>query len=61
MESQTIFNLSNKEVIVYLLQKKWNIINDQSNASYDTKVLKSNNLCDYNSVYIIISGKFKSK
>ena len=41
--------------------RKWNIINDQSNASYDvgneiiynTKVFKSN-FCDYNDAYILV-------
>ena len=39
--------------------RKWNIVNDQSNADYDvgngsiynTEVIKSN-LCDYNDAYI---------
>ena len=44
--------------------RKWNIVNDQSNANYDvgneiiynTEVLKSN-LCDYNDAYILVRGK----
>ena len=43
--------------------KKWNTVNDQSNANYNavnkmtdnTKVLKSN-LCDYNDVQVLIKG-----
>ena len=43
--------------------RKWNIVNDQSNANYDVgneliynaKVLKSN-LCDYDDAYILIMG-----
>ena len=43
--------------------RKWNIVNDQSNANYDvgneiiynTEVLKSN-LCDYNDAYILVRG-----
>ena len=43
--------------------RKWNIVNGQSNASYDvgnkisynTEVLKSN-LCDYNDAYILVRG-----
>ena len=45
------------------MTRKWNIVNDQSNANYnvgneiiyDTEVLKSN-LCDYNDAYILVRG-----
>ena len=45
------------------MSRKWNIINDQSNASYDvgneiiynTEVLKYR-LCDYNDAYILVKG-----
>ena len=46
------------------MTRKWNnIVNDQSNASYDvgnkisynTQALKSN-LCDYNDAYILVRG-----
>ena len=45
------------------MTRKWNIINDQSNANYNagneiiynTEVLKSN-LCDYNDAYILVEG-----
>ena len=45
------------------MTRKWNIINNQSNANYDvgheitynTKVLKSS-LCDYNDASSIVSG-----
>ena len=43
--------------------RKWNIVNDQSNADYDvgneiidnTEVLKSN-LCNYSDTYILLRG-----
>ena len=43
------------------MTRKWNIVNDQTNANYDvgndiiynTEVLKSN-LCDYNDAYILV-------
>ena len=43
--------------------RKWNIVNDQSNANYDvgneiiyhTEVLKSN-LCDFNDTNILVTG-----
>ena len=43
--------------------RKWNIVNDQSNANYDAEneiiynieVLKSN-FCDYNDAYILVRG-----
>ena len=43
--------------------RKWNIVNDQSNANYDvrneiiynTEVLKCN-LCDWNDAYIMVKG-----
>ena len=43
--------------------RKWNIINDQSNANFDvenkviynTEVLKSN-LCGYNNAYFLVTG-----
>ena len=45
------------------MTRKWNIVNDQTNANYDvgndiiynTEVLKSN-LCDYNDAYILVSA-----
>ena len=45
------------------LARKWNVVNDQSDANYDvgneimynTVVLKSN-LCDYNDAYILVMG-----
>ena len=44
-------------------RRKWNVINDQSNANsdvgneiiYNKEVLKSN-LCDYNDAYILVMG-----
>ena len=43
--------------------RKWNMVDDQSNANYDignkiiynTEVLKFN-LCDYNDAYILVKG-----
>ena len=45
------------------MTRKWNIVNDQSNANYDarneiiynTEILKSNP-CDYNNAYILVKG-----
>ena len=45
------------------MTRKWNIVNDQSNANYDvgneiiynTEVLKYN-LCDYNDAFILVRG-----
>ena len=50
------------------MTRKWNIVNDQSNANYnvgneiiyDTEVLKSN-LCDYNDAYILVRGSITIK
>ena len=55
MEHQKILNLLNEANDSKFVTKKWNIVNDQSNANYDegneivynAKVLKSD-LCDYN-------------
>ena len=55
MEHQKILNLLNEESNSKFVTRKWNIVNDQSNANYDvgnyiiynTEVLKSN-LCDFN-------------
>ena len=46
-----------------ILTRKWNIVNDQSNANYDvgneivlkTEVLKCN-LYDYNDAFILVKG-----
>ena len=61
MEHQKILNLLNEANYSKLVTRKWNIVNDQSNANYDvgneiiynTEVLKSN-LCDYNDAYILV-------
>ena len=55
MEHQKILNLLNEANDSKFVKRKWNIVNDQSNANhgvgneiiYNTEVLKSN-LCDYN-------------
>ena len=61
MEHQKILNLLNEASDSKFVTRKWNIVNDQSNANYDvgneiiynTEVLKSN-LCDYNDAYILV-------
>ena len=63
MKHQKILDLVNEASYSKLVTRKWNIVNDQSNANYDvgheiiysTEVLKSN-LCDYNSAYILVRG-----
>ena len=61
MEHKNILNLSNEPSDSKFVARKWNIVNDQSNANYDldkgivynTDVLKSN-LCDYNNASILL-------
>ena len=61
MEHQKILNLLNKASDSRFVTRKCNIINDQSNVSYDirngviynTEVLIPN-LCDYSDVYILV-------
>ena len=56
-------NLLNEASDSTFVTKKWNIVNNESNANYDieneiiyyTKVSKSN-LCDYNDAYILVRG-----
>ena len=56
-------NLLNEASDSRFVTKKWNIVNDQSNANYDVRneiiynaeVLKSNNY-DYNDAYILVRG-----
>ena len=56
-------NLLNEASDSKFVTRKWNIINDQSNANdnaenetiYNTEVLKSN-LCDYNDAYVLVEG-----
>ena len=63
MEHQKVLNLLNEPNNSKFVKRKWNIVNDQSNANYDvrneiiynTEVLKSN-LCDYNDAYILVRG-----
>ena len=63
MKHKKILNLLNEVNDYKFLTRKWNIVNDQSNANYDvgneiiynTEVLKSN-LCDYNDAYFLVSG-----
>ena len=63
MEHQKIFNFLNEASDSKFVTRKWNIVIDQSNASYgvrneiiyNTEVLKSN-LCDYKNDYILVKG-----
>ena len=63
MEHQKILNLLNEPNDSKFVTRKWNIVNDISNASYgvgndiicNTEVLKSN-LCDNNDAYILVRG-----
>ena len=63
MEHQITLNLLDEANDSKFVTRKWNIVNNQSNANYDagneivynTEVLKSN-LCDYNDVYILLRG-----
>ena len=63
MEHQNLLNLLNEARSPKIVTRKWNIVNDQSNTTYDieneiiynTEVLKSN-LCDYNDAYILVRG-----
>ena len=68
MEHQKILNLLNDANDSKSVARKWNIVNDQSNAKYEvrneviynTEVLKSN-LCDYNNAYILVGGDITVK
>ena len=61
MEHQKMFNLLNEASNSNFVTRKWSIVNDQSNASYDvvseimynTEELKSNPR-NYNDVYILV-------
>ena len=63
MEHQKLLNLLNEASDSKFVARKWTIVNDQSNPSYDvgneivynTEVLKFN-LCDYNDAYILAKG-----
>ena len=58
---QKILNLLNEASDSKYITRKWNIVNDNSKASYrvrneityNTEVLKSN-FCDYNDAYILV-------
>ena len=58
-----MLNLLNESSESNFLTRNWNIVNNQSNASYDLgnetiynrEVLKSN-LCDYNDAYTSVKG-----
>ena len=63
MQHQKIFNLLNEASDSKFLSRKWNIVNNQSNANYDAgneiiynaEVLKPN-LWDYNDAYTLVRG-----
>ena len=63
MVNQKTLNLLNEASDSKFTARKWNMVNDQSNANYDigneiiynTEVLKSN-LRDYNDSYIEVRG-----
>ena len=63
MEHQKILKLLNKAGRSKFVTRKWNIVNDQSNANddvgneiiYNTVELKSN-ICDYNDLDILVKG-----
>ena len=63
MEHQKILNFLSKANNSKFVTRKWNIVNDKSNAYYDegnesinnTEVLKSY-LCDYSDIYILVRG-----
>ena len=63
MESPKISNLLNEENDTTFVTRKWNTVNDQSNANYavrnkiiySTEVLKSN-LFIFNDAYILVRG-----
>ena len=63
MKHRKILNLLNESNDYKFVTRKWNIVNNQSNANYDernkviynTEVLISN-LCDYNDAYILVRG-----
>ena len=63
MEHKKILNLLNESNDSKFVTRKWNIVNDNSNANYgvgneityNTEVSKSN-LCDYNDTYISVRG-----
>ena len=67
MEPQKILSLLNEASDSKFVTRKWNIVNDQSNANHDvgneiiysTEVLKSN-LQDYNGVYILVRGDIET-
>ena len=63
MEHQKILNSLNEVNYSKFVTREWNIVNDQSNANYDTgneiiyntEVLKFN-ICDSNDAYILVRG-----
>ena len=63
MEHKKILNLLNELNHSKFLIRKWNIVNDQSDANYDVgneiicnaEILKSG-LCDFNDAYILVGG-----
>ena len=68
MKHQKILNLLNETNNSKFVTRKWNVINDNSNANdgvgneinYNAKVLKFN-ICDYNDAYVLVRGDIKSQ
>ena len=63
MEHQKILNLLNEASDSKFVTRKWNIVNDQSNANHDVgnetifnKEALKYNPCDYNHAYILVRG-----
>ena len=63
MEHQKILNLLNEVNDSKFVTRKWNIVNDNSNANYGVgseiiynKEILNSNLCDYNDAYILVRG-----
>ena len=60
MQLQKILNLLSESNDSKFVIRKWNIVNDQSDVSYDTgkKIYKTeviiSNLCDYKNIYILV-------
>ena len=61
MQLQKILNLLSESNDSKFVIRKWNIVNDQSDVSYDTgkiyiyiKQVIISNLCDYNNIYILV-------
>ena len=52
MEHQKALNLLNEAIDSKFVTRKWNVVNDQSKASFD--VGNKPDLCHYNDAYILV-------